>query len=88
MDKPVPGAASRKPVARRTAGEPGQSYASVSSSDVMAYRQLQRVEGAMGVVTVAVEHAASPEFSNEGAALILHMLRQESAKALETLSPY
>ncbi|WP_157160327.1 hypothetical protein [Cupriavidus sp. BIS7] len=87
MDKPVPGAASRKPVARRPAGEPGQSYASVSS-DVMAYRQLQRVEGAMGVVTVAVEHAASPEFSNEGAALILRMLRQESAKALETLSPY
>jgi hypothetical protein len=54
----------------------------------MVYRQLERVEGAMGVVTVAVEHAAWPEFSNEGAALILRMLRQEHARALETLSPY
>jgi len=54
----------------------------------MAFRQLQRVEGAMGVVTVAVEHAAAPEFSNEGAALILRMLRQEAARALEELSPY
>lgn len=88
MDKPVPGAASRKPVGRRQAGQPGQSNAGASSSDVMAFRQLERIEGAMGVLTVAVAHAASPEFSNEGAALILRMLRQEHARALETLSPF
>ena len=88
MDKPVPGAASRKPAGRRRAGEPGQSHVGYPAPDVMAFRQLQRVEGAMGVVTIAVEHAAAPEFSNEGAALILRMLRQEAARALEELSPY
>ncbi|WP_152564903.1 hypothetical protein [Cupriavidus metallidurans] len=88
MDKPVPGAASRKPAGKRQAGPPGQPHAGFPSPDVMAFRQLQRVEGAMGVVTVAVEHAAAPEFSNEGAALILRMLRQEAARALEELSPY
>ena len=64
MDKPVPGAASHKPAGRRRAGQPGQSHAGFPSPDVMAFRQLQRIEGAMGVV--AVEHAASPEFSNKG----------------------
>ena len=88
MDKPVPGAASRKPAGKRQAGPPGQPNAGFPSPDVMAFRQLQRVEGAMGVVTVAVEHAAAPEFSNEGAALILRMLRHEAARALEELSPY
>ncbi|MBU67980.1 MAG: hypothetical protein CL858_21455 [Cupriavidus sp.] len=43
--------------------------AGLSSVCVLALRKLERVHGAMGVMTVALEHAASPEFSNEGAAL-------------------
>ncbi|SDD50726.1 hypothetical protein SAMN05216345_11062 [Cupriavidus sp. YR651] len=51
----------------------------------IAYRQLVRVDGALGVVSVAMEGAASPEFSNEGAALILRLIRREMARAVEAL---
>lgn len=88
MAKPASGSAPRKsgsarPVVHHHAGLP--PVAGLSSVCVLALRKLERVHGAMGVMTVALEHAASPEFSNEGAALILRMLRQESAAALAAL---
>nr|WP_315597115.1 hypothetical protein [uncultured Cupriavidus sp.] len=52
-----------------------------------ALLQLEKVSGGMAVLTVAVAHASAPEFSNEGAALILRLLRQESARALAVLVP-
>lgn len=82
MARSVPGAASQKSAAGRSAG-----YAGGEALVMAPIRQLQWVQGALGVLTVAVEHAASPEFSNEGAALLLRMLRQESARALESLAP-
>ena len=52
-----------------------------------ALLQLEKVNGGMAVLTVAVAHASAPEFSNAGAALILRLLRQESARALAVLAP-
>lgn len=52
-----------------------------------ALLQLEKVSGGMAVLTIAVAHASAPEFSNEGAALILRLLRQESARALAVLAP-
>ena len=52
-----------------------------------ALLQLEKVSDGMAVLTVAVAHATAPEFSNAGAALILRLLRQESARALAVLAP-
>jgi len=66
----------------RTFGFPGQP-----SPPAMALRQLARIEDALGVMTVALENAASPEFANDGAALILRLIRREVAEAAGALAP-
>lgn len=88
MVKPASGGASC-----RVAGDKASTLVRARSSpdrspgaSLLALRQLERVQGGMGVMTVALEHAAAPEFSNDGAALILRMLRQESAIALAVLA--
>lgn len=80
MARPTPKVMPREPAGVPLAGLPVAS--------VGALRQLEKVQGGMGVLTVALEHAAAPEFSNEGAALILRMLRQEAARGLAALAPH
>lgn len=49
-------------------------------------RQLGKLEDALGVMAVALEHAAAPDFSNEGAALILRLIRREMTQAVRLLA--
>ncbi len=83
MHKPRP--AARDVHYTRHAGDTGVPGPMAPSAP--ALRQLERIQEALGVMSAALDNAASPDFGNAGAALIMRLIRREAASAISVLSP-
>jgi hypothetical protein len=83
MHKPKP--SSRTSITPGMLGTPG--FPGPMAPSAPALRQQERIQEALGVMSAALDNAASPDFGNAGAALIIRLIRREAASAISVLSP-